>query len=190
MIKKYSEEEIRKKACQIKKGYQQITDTYAQQLALKAFESDEKEKIGMIDLYNIYREYIKHENTLINNRISWLTTIQGFLFAAFGLIIKNGHEPIISGEKVSCFLRVIAFVGAAVSVLTFISALGAIKSIDKLEISWKSIREKDKVVLLPWPKGGGDDIAPFLGRVGSFGISSVFVCVWIFIGYTIISSLP
>ena len=41
---------------------------------------------------------IKHENDLINHRLSWLWTLQGLLFAAFGLIAKEtkafGELPI------------------------------------------------------------------------------------------------
>lgn len=34
-------------------------------------------------------ERLKHENDMLNHRLSWLWTLQGFLFASFGLLSKE-----------------------------------------------------------------------------------------------------
>jgi hypothetical protein len=40
-------------------------------------------------LYAIYRQYLMNEANLINARLTWLLTIQGFLFATYGLIVAS-----------------------------------------------------------------------------------------------------
>jgi hypothetical protein len=40
-------------------------------------------------LYAIYRRYIMEEAELINARLTWLLTIQGFLFGTYGLVIAS-----------------------------------------------------------------------------------------------------
>src|SRR5271155_2266738 len=36
--------------------------------------------------YKIYRDYMKHEDDLLNHRTTWLLIFQGFLFATLGVI--------------------------------------------------------------------------------------------------------
>jgi hypothetical protein len=40
----------------------------------------------LLSLYNVYRDYMKHEDDLINQRASWHLLLQGFLFATFGVM--------------------------------------------------------------------------------------------------------
>ena len=42
-----------------------------------------------IKLFELYRDYVKHEDALINSRLVWNLNIQGFLFAAYGVILKS-----------------------------------------------------------------------------------------------------
>ncbi len=43
---------------------------------------------------NTVRQMIAKETEFINNRITWLVTLQGFLFAALGFAWKDGRELI------------------------------------------------------------------------------------------------
>lgn len=44
---------------------------------------------------NIIRGMNEHENVLLNMRFTWLTTIQGLLFASFGFTLKEKNLAII-----------------------------------------------------------------------------------------------
>ena len=35
------------------------------------------------DKYEIYRDYIKHEDSLINNQLTWLLVVQRLIFSAY-----------------------------------------------------------------------------------------------------------
>src|SRR5580658_9768416 len=39
--------------------------------------------------YKLFRDYIEHEDSLINQRLLWNINIQGFLFAAYGLSVQK-----------------------------------------------------------------------------------------------------
>ena len=48
-----------------------------------------------IAIYNVYRDYVKHEDTLMNVRMTWFLTTQAFLFSCYALLnqkrIKRGE---------------------------------------------------------------------------------------------------
>jgi hypothetical protein len=45
-----------------------------------------------IPIYELFRDYVKHQDSLINNRLSWLLTIHGFLYATYGFTIQKKLE--------------------------------------------------------------------------------------------------
>jgi hypothetical protein len=66
-----------------------------------------------IPIYELFRDYVKHEDELINNRLSWLLTIHGFLYATYGFTIQKKLEvaqhmaDVLQGkssEYVNCYV--------------------------------------------------------------------------------------
>lgn len=45
-----------------------------------------------LELYCIFRNYVTHEAALVNNRLNWNVTIQGFLFAAYTFTLQKAAE--------------------------------------------------------------------------------------------------
>lgn len=45
-----------------------------------------------MDVYEIFRSYVRHEDNLINNRMTWMLSIHGFLYASYGLTIQKKME--------------------------------------------------------------------------------------------------
>jgi hypothetical protein len=41
------------------------------------------------EIYQIFREYLQHEDGLANNRLSWMLTIHGFLYASYAFTIQT-----------------------------------------------------------------------------------------------------
>src|SRR5262249_26759673 len=49
----------------------------------------ERSELKRHEHYKIFRDYLQHEDGLINQRLSWNFTIQGFLFATYGLCLQK-----------------------------------------------------------------------------------------------------
>ncbi|WP_376987220.1 hypothetical protein [Bosea sp. R86505] len=47
-----------------------------------------EDKLSLSEQIKIAHEQIRHEDGLVNHRLSWLLTIQGLLFASIGIMIK------------------------------------------------------------------------------------------------------
>src|SRR5271154_2261501 len=41
------------------------------------------------ETYQIFREYLQHEDELANNRLSWMLTIHGFLYASYAFTVQT-----------------------------------------------------------------------------------------------------
>ena len=75
------------------------------------------------------RVMIHRENENVNYRITWLTTIQGFLFAALGIAWDK--------KEVVPFVRLLCILGIVVSMMIFLQLFWASKAIRRLEQWWE-----------------------------------------------------
>src|SRR3954447_26689699 len=83
---------------------------------------------------------IKHEDGLCNQRMTWLITLQSFLFGAYGFSLGSG---LTSGKELLEMARNgFFFMGCASSLVIFVALFAAKKSIDRLV---------DKVIAHPPP---------------------------------------
>jgi len=58
----------------------------------------EEARDNRIKHYEVLRDYAKHEDNLVNNRIMWILTIHGFLYATYGFTLQKILEIV---EKVT-----------------------------------------------------------------------------------------
>ena len=110
----------------------------------------EKEK------FDVARELIRHEDGLINNRVTWLLVLQGFLFTAFvgGIGLY---------EKVNCSS------GAGIYVtigLALIPLLGIISCIVALNVMRIAFRQMETVKRWWHEAGHSKDFPPLAGSLG------------------------
>jgi hypothetical protein len=107
------------------------------------------------EIYLIYRDYIKHEDDLINQRITWLIGIQSFLIASFGFSYQKKFD-VISGallknplckditlkalkstlENYNLFLESFCVIGFMTSLVALISVHAANISLRNLRTQW------------------------------------------------------
>lgn len=81
------------------------------------------------------RGMIQHENDLLNHRIQWLLTINGFLLAATGAIFGK------QGPEAAFLIDVFASVGIAVCVSFYFSLGIGRKGVGRLADMWEHYRE-------------------------------------------------
>jgi hypothetical protein len=133
----------------------------------------------LIQVYGAFRDYAKHEDELINRRLSWNLTLQGFLFAAYGLRSQVAAAGSKESPRFKALSYVFPFVGAFVAYLVYKSIRAAQLAIDGVRCKWidgvsHSLRE-----LLPGHTGGGNLKAVKWGERPQKGIPLVIIAAWV-----------
>jgi len=67
-------------------------------------EQQSKDALSLSDklaIYETFRKYIAHEDDLTNNRITWMLTIHGFLYASYGFTLQKKLEVL---DKINSFV--------------------------------------------------------------------------------------
>jgi hypothetical protein len=155
-------------------------------------------RLTLNDLYRAYREYLNHEHHLINQRLGWNLTVQGFLFAAYGLAFgKIADIEIAISHNTTASLgaslhtlqlgaHLIAFVGISVSVAVLFSVFGAILSACALQKRWTespvgdqgTLRQMAKAASLPDIMGGGSNWSVLIGFGAPVILPFILAVVW------------
>jgi hypothetical protein len=89
--------------------------------------------------FKVYRDYIQHEDDLLHQRSSWNLTVQGFLFAAYGVLLQQSlKEGATPNESIyRCLAWMLPVMGAIISGSVFLSVTAASKALDALGCKWK-----------------------------------------------------
>ncbi len=97
-----------------------------------------------LEIYNIYRDHIKHEDTLLNQRLNFLITSQSFLFIIYFALFKD----IATHLGTNCILLCsICFLGYFMNILTESSIQGFVDASSAINQQWKTeYLKKSKIV--------------------------------------------
>lgn len=154
------------------------------------------EDIGDADLYNIYRNYVEHEDDLINNRVGWFIQLHSFLIASYGIVFAalistffvqgTPLVPPIGPQGVACGLLIgIAFIGSASAFSATQSITAANDAIQELNRRWKILFEQRGGGLnLPGLTGGGHPGSTARGARFQLVLPRVLVVLW-FISFSV-----
>jgi len=129
-----------------------------------------QEDLSQKDFYEYTIRQIEREQGLVNNRLSWMLTFQGFLFAAIALSTNQDAEPAIR----AVFRNVIPAIGIAVALLALVGVHAAALSSNEIKVKW---RKRDGFEQYP-PTFGTRTIS-ILGRITSYGIPISVVLAWV-----------
>ena len=106
--------------------------------------------------FDVARELIRHEDGLVNNRVTWLLVFQGFLFTAF-----------VNGIKLYDQAKCRPWTAACVTIgLVLIGLLGIASSLTALNVVRIAFEQMDQVKT--WWKwtGHAADFPPLAGKLG------------------------
>jgi hypothetical protein len=151
--------------------------------------------IGIHKHYQIFREYVEHEDALVNNRVLWNINIQGFLFAAYGFSVQALAQDFLNfGRKMSAvepliiLVVMLPIVGISVSYFSLKGVKAAQKAISDLKAQWDEVVKKLYAAsdpdLLPCLIGGGKPSEPSTvqkhnwGFLAPKGIPIICIIVW------------
>jgi len=83
---------------------------------------------------NVVRSMIEHESRMINHRLTWLVTVHGLLFAALGLLWKDGAD----------IVPILSCLGVTISISIFFPLWAADLAIRKLVRDWDENSTEDE----------------------------------------------
>jgi hypothetical protein len=151
-----------------------------------------------LEYYKRIREYIQHEDYLINFRLTWSLAIHGLLFTAYGLTIKSTIEALSKSPSqhfvstyaafffAFLFQAVICVVGIFISNSSSEGISAAKDAIDCIvEIAHNGILKLTRgstapgEMALPKVIGGGSHTAADLGKRYILAIPGIFRFAWI-----------
>jgi hypothetical protein len=152
------------------------------------------------EIYSIFREYIQHEDNLINQRTIWLMSVQSFLIATFGFsyqkkfeIVSNALFKLKTFPPAFCtslvfydiFLLSLVVIGVGTSWVAIKSVGAAVNSLNKMQEDWNDPHRADlKEVMnyclhLPNLTGGGHKKASEEGIKFARGLPVFFLILWV-----------
>ena len=97
--------------------------------------------------YAIYRDYLKHEDWLINWRTTWHATWQGFLLAALGILVQWKSISADALPIYYCLRLLLPALGIYQAYLSWRSVGAALDSIQTLTGCWKDWEDKRRKLL-------------------------------------------
>jgi hypothetical protein len=106
--------------------------------------------------YKIFRDYIEHEDGLIDKRLLWNINIQGFLFATYGFSVQKlaevqavaKHAEIVGAKTLYWLIFILPIFGAAISYYSLEGVLAAQDAISQLKNDWLEKAKKEH----PYPQ--------------------------------------
>ena len=132
-----------------------------------------------------FRDYIEHEDDLINHRSSWHHTTQGFLFAALGATLVAKPDPATLPQLVvlqKTMVFILPLLGMWLSFVTAVSIRSAAMVVYELTNQWRTIVDgygSDIWPPLPGLTGAGLSSVSKWGKLSAFGIPRVVGGVWL-----------
>ena len=120
-------------------------------------EGESKDPKELRELYKIYRDYIQHEDSNTNFRLTWFMAAQIFLFSAYGYYFVERIKPrlgdlqaidiwtvpkLLKGPSLSlnldvAFVMVLVYVGFVSAWISYRSVRIANRSINALRSKWE-----------------------------------------------------
>lgn len=137
--------------------------------------------------FELYRDYLKHEDGLVDRRLTWTLTVQGFLGAAFGFScqkladLKPDSLASPNGMLLTFFAHVvIPVLGLGTALPSFVGIVAAHRAIRVLEGLWERVYGARKWAgyELPPLAGGGAVSSHVLGYFSSATVPLLFIVGW------------
>lgn len=134
--------------------------------------------------YRIFRDYLQHEDDLINHRSTWHHTIQGLLFTALGVTLAK-LDPTADRQAAAvqkALIVLLPVLGMSISLAAFLSIRAATQALDELRNQWRGLIEvygDEAWPTLPGLTGAGNQWAIRWGKAPAYVIPVVIGAAWL-----------
>lgn len=115
------------------------------------------DRLEIARYYDFLIRKIDHEDTLIHYRTQWSLTLQGFLFAAFSLVVASdefarlSNKPHVAQEIMADFLFLVAIAGAISAAATTRGITAALDALKLLKKHWETTYDAKERAQYPNP---------------------------------------
>jgi hypothetical protein len=133
--------------------------------------------------FETYRDYVKHEDALIRDRLTWMIAVQGLLMAALALVVVKMVEliptanPYVQLALLAVLVLVLALVGDTTSSISTKTVRAAESAHKALEKRWHELRVGCKDSLPGLTYGDDDNVQTDRHSLASH-LPSTFGKVW------------
>ncbi|MDX1955185.1 MAG: hypothetical protein SFU20_06590 [Chitinophagaceae bacterium] len=125
-----------------------------------------------LQIAEYHRNLIAAEQTLINNRMTWMMTFQGFLFATYA-VAMNKENDVNTSELI---FFIIPLAGMFMAFFSIFGLIAAHFAIDGIKAKFNKLNLEGGLVA-PFSKSW----TAILGRIGAFSFPIVIIITWIVI---------
>lgn len=102
------------------------------------------------DMFDMVLRLLDREDQLINSRMTWYLSIQGFIIASIALTFTDKFESYLGLERPG--IIALSILGIAISVVVFIAVCRARKAKKEIYLKWDKLDENEKK-FFPDPRG-------------------------------------
>ena len=133
-------------------------------------------------LYSTLRDYLKHEDSLINWRITWNLGLQTALFAGFGWLAKKpalADGVPLSPDVVGYALYVLPVVAQLIGLSIYVGIIAAHRAQSGVNEKWSKATDPDPRAKYPGVCAGGDGYARVFGILTPIGPIVLLQLSWV-----------
>jgi hypothetical protein len=123
------------------------------------------------EAYHRFRQYIEHENLLVNFRTTWAIGANSFLLLAFGTTLASQNPSHIP------FLAALSIVGIFVNLASWVSVEAAFSALHGVKTRWEGLGIKHPC--LPPITGARDKRIIAFGHFGSRFLLLALAVIWV-----------
>ncbi|WP_231468005.1 hypothetical protein [Novosphingobium sp. CECT 9465] len=148
--------------------------------------------LDLAENYQRHRDYIIHEDGLINNRVGWFIQLHSFLLATYGIVLASAVSTFFpqatpDPSVAQVVKSLLAAVLASITIIGICSAISAVRSITAAHSAIKNIQQRwvTKIPacereLFPGLIGGGNDQTDEKGATLHHFLPIAMIVMWAF----------
>jgi hypothetical protein len=142
------------------------------------------------EVWRMLRSKVQHEESWIQQRVSWHLATNAFLFSAYSfVVVSTGSKPRDVSPPISVLLVLIPLVGALFSSLVYIGALASAREVKHTVHEW-SVLGPGAAASTKLPAIHMSASALKLAKFATTGISITAIVMWlIMLGLSLITLL-
>lgn len=144
-------------------------------------EKPVEKPVNTADFYQLIRQQIDGENSLMNQRVNWLLVSQSFFVSAFASLVTSppDSEPNFYNQLQSRLIWIIPGISLVVSLFIYIGILASLMYMGNLRKSYQTYPQDSSVE--HYPPIQRTTVARLLAQIPPAFVPLLFIGIWIYL---------